>query len=87
MEIPVEEVFLSIPIKINFIIINKVTVELNTSVTVSVTYLNEEKIPVNHYSLKYFFIFEGEKYSQWGNDDNYLLDLVMNEIGVIPILM
>lgn len=87
MQIPVEEVSLSIPIRINFIIINKVTVELNSSVSVSVTYLNEEKIPVNHFSLKYFFVFDGEKYSQWGNDDNYLLDLVMNEIGAIPILM
>ena len=32
------------------------------------------------------FLIEGEEYKEWGNDDNYLENLIFKKLGLIKIL-
>ena len=53
---------------------------LNKSAMFKVFFLNNE-FP-NNDSIKYVQI-EGSEYEYWGNDDNYIFDLILNKLGLV----
>jgi hypothetical protein len=57
-----------------------VQVQLGESATVRVSFYeeNEEFTPLD---CKVFLI-QGEEYKAWGNDDNYIKDLVFTKLGI-----
>jgi hypothetical protein len=52
---------------------------LNSHVTLHVTFLNADGNPVKNEMVK----IEGSEYSAWGVNDQYLMDLVMQKLGLV----
>ncbi len=59
--------------------IRVMSVELFTSVSVVASLFNNESLIDNK-----FFKIEGEEYNNWGNSDQYLVNLVLNKLGLTP---
>lgn len=53
---------------------------LNKSAMFKVFFLNNEFS--NNDSIKYVNI-QGSEYEGWGNDDSYIIDLILNKLGLI----
>jgi hypothetical protein len=65
---------------INRVQIRVMNVELFTSVYVSVSLFNNESIIDNK-----FFKIEGDEYNNWGNSDQYLVNLVLTKLGLTQL--
>jgi hypothetical protein len=52
---------------------------LNSHVTLHVSFLNANGNPVKNEIVK----IEGSEYSAWGVNDQYLMDLVMQKLGLV----
>lgn len=65
---------------INRVQIRVMNVELFTSVNVSVSLFNNESIIDNK-----FFKIEGDEYNNWGNGDQYLVNLVLTKLGLTQL--
>jgi hypothetical protein len=65
---------------INRVQIRVMNVELFTSVNVSVSLFNNESIIDNK-----FFKIEGDEYNNWGNSDQYLVNLVLTKLGLTQL--
>lgn len=59
--------------------IRVMNVELFTSVSVVASLFENDKILDNKY-----FKIEGEEYNNWGNSDQYLVNLVLTKLGLTP---
>lgn len=59
--------------------INVVSIELNVSVSVSVSCYDAN----NCLSLTDFFVISGDEYNAWGNDDEYLKQLIASKLGLV----
>jgi hypothetical protein len=76
----VVEQTVNVPYLVDSFVIILGDLRLNESVAVGVQlYYKEERV--------YFtsFVITGEEYSNWGNDDNYLKNLVASKLGLTPI--
>jgi hypothetical protein len=76
----VVEKSLDVPYLVDSFVIILGDLRLNESVSVGAQlYYKEERV--------YFtsFVIEGEEYTAWGNDDNYLKNLVASKLGLTPI--
>jgi hypothetical protein len=65
---------------INKVHIRVMNVDLFTSVSVTVSLYNNESLIDNK-----FFKIEGEEYNNWGNSDQYLVDIVLTKLGLTPV--
>ena len=65
---------------INRVQIRVMNVELFTSVNVSVSLFNNESIIDNK-----FFKIEGDEYNNWGNSDQYLVNLILTKLGLTQL--
>lgn len=73
-EIAVINTITKITIQITNIIINK-------SVVLLVSFYDDKDKYISTLNLN----LEGEDYSNWGNDDNYLINYVSNKLNIQPI--
>jgi hypothetical protein len=62
---------------INNIQINILKVELFKGMTLSVNLLSNNKIIDSK-----IMTISGDEYSNWGNDDNYIINLVLNKLNL-----
>lgn len=62
---------------VNNIKIKIMNVDLFKSITICVSLLNNNK-NVDNKILK----ITGEEYTNWGNDDNYIINLVLTKLGL-----
>jgi hypothetical protein len=62
---------------INNIIIRIMNVDLFNSITVCASLFENTTLVDNK-----VFKIEGEEYSNWGNDDNYIVDLILTKLGM-----
>ena len=63
---------------INSIFIEVMNIKLFTNVSVMVSLFDiNENIIDNKY-----FVIEGEEYTNWASDDNYLVELVLNKLNL-----
>ncbi len=62
---------------INNIIIKIIQFELFKSITISVTLLSNTN-NIDNQLIK----ISGEDYTNWGNDDNYIIDFVLTKLGL-----
>ena len=63
-------------IKITHYQISRIEVNLGTSATVYILLYGENNEYIRHQMIN----LTSEEYSQWGTDDNYLLNLINNKI-------
>ena len=56
----------------------------NTSVTFAVGYLDGSGEYISSPLLMYNVTIEGEEYTQWTNNDGYILNLIFSKIGFTP---
>jgi len=76
----VVEQTINVPYLVDSFLIILGDLRLNESVSVGVQlYQGQRQV--------YFtsFMIEGEEYSAWGNDDNYLKNLVASKLGLTPL--
>jgi len=76
----VVEQTINVPYLVDSFVIILGDLRLNESVSVGVQlYYGQQQV--------YFtsFFIEGEEYSAWGNDDNYLKNLVASKLGLTPL--
>jgi len=76
----VVEQTMNVPYLVDSFVIILGDLRLNESVSVGVQlYYGQQQV--------YFtsFMIEGEEYSAWGNDDNYLKNLVASKLGLTPL--
>jgi hypothetical protein len=76
----VVEQSVNVPYLVDSFVIILGDLRLNESVAVGVQlYYKEERV--------YFtsFMIAGEEYAAWGNDDNYLKNLVATKLGLTPL--
>ncbi len=66
---------------INKVIIRVANIELFTSVTV-IASLFDQNILVDNKVFK----VEGQEYSNWSDNDQYIVDLVMTKLGMTPVV-
>ena len=66
---------------INRVQIRVLNVELFTSVSLAVSLFNNENVIDNK-----FFKIEGDEYNNWGNSDQYLVDIVLTKLGLTPVV-
>jgi hypothetical protein len=59
--------------------IHVVSIELNVSVSVSVSCYDSN----GHLSLTEFFVIDGIDYANWSNDDDYLKQLIASKLGLV----
>ena len=52
---------------------------LNKSVTIQVNVLDDTNTVINQFS----FILEGDEYNNWGNNDNYITNLIEKKIQAL----
>ncbi len=64
---------------INKVQIRVMNVELFTSVSVAASLFNNDSLIDNK-----FFKIEGEEYNNWGNSDQYIVNLVLTKLGLTP---
>ncbi len=64
---------------INKVQIRVMNVELFTSVSVAASLFHNDSLIDNK-----FFKIEGEEYSNWGNSDQYIINLVLTKLGLTP---
>lgn len=62
---------------INNVIIRIMNVDLFNSITVCASLFENKSLVDNK-----VFKIEGEEYSNWGNDDTYIVDLVLTKLGM-----
>ncbi len=65
---------------INRVQIRVMNVELFTSVSVAVSLFNNESIIDNK-----FFKIVGDEYNNWGNSDQYLVNLVLTKLSLTQL--
>jgi hypothetical protein len=63
--------------ELNSLYILDVNVRLDNTATVIALVTNEENLGV-----QYQLLMDSEAYSQWGNDDNYVINWVLNELNL-----
>jgi len=61
--------------------ISVIGVQLNSSATIGVRFFSGSGSCVSYKEL----VCEGEDYSNWGNDDEYLVNFVCGKLGVVII--
>ena len=62
---------------INNIQINILKVELFKGITLAINLLSNNKIIDNK-----IMTITGDEYTKWGNDDNYIINLVLNKLNL-----
>ena len=62
---------------VNNIKIKIMNIDLFKSITICVTLLNNTKNVDNK-----IMTLTGEEYTKWGNDDNYIVNLVLTKLGL-----
>ena len=76
----VVEQTMNVPYLVDSFVIILGDLRLNESVSVAVQlYYGQRQV---YYTS---FMIEGEEYSAWGNDDNYLKNLVASKLGLTPL--
>jgi hypothetical protein len=80
-KVPVEPYTLVKTNIINSIRINVNNIVLFTSVTVGVTLFDENSVPVDNRRL----VLSGTDYTNWSNDDTYIVDYVLNALGLTQL--
>lgn len=63
--------------------IDLVDLNFNTSATFEVSFFADVEQSIMNLVKKEIVIIEGQEYQAWKNDDNYIIDLVMNKLGLI----
>lgn len=66
---------------INKVIIQVNSIELFKSITVVARLFNNDTLVDN----KFFTIID-EEYANWGNDDSYIVNLILNKLGLTQVL-
>jgi hypothetical protein len=64
---------------INKVIIRIANIELFSNVTVIASLFDNDSLVDNK-----VFKIEGQEYSDWSNDDQYIVDLVLGKLGMLP---
>lgn len=64
---------------INNIIIRIINMKIKSYVNLSVMTMENNKLLSNH-----TFHLEGDDYNNWGNDDNYLIQYVLDKLHLTP---
>jgi hypothetical protein len=59
--------------------IKRITIDIGKSATIEVQLFSN-----NHLRDIRSLAMSGEDYLQWGNDDSYVINLAMKELGVTP---
>jgi hypothetical protein len=62
---------------INNVIIRIMNVDLFNSITVCASLFENKSLVDNK-----VFKIEGEEYANWGNDDTYIVDLILTKLGM-----
>ena len=79
--VPVVEKDVSLSYLVNSFEMNVIALELNTSVTVSANCLDRNST----FLFNKVFVIEGQEYTYWGNNDEYLKSVVASKLGLIPL--
>ena len=68
-----------IMVSLSDVILNSISIDYtNQTANISISILNpEEQIYTNR-----FIILTQEEYDGWGNDDNYIVDLLLSKLGL-----
>jgi hypothetical protein len=80
-DVPIQKAPLTKISQITNIKIRVVSLELFTSVTLSVLFFNDENNMVDNKII----ILEGSEYSNWGNDDNYIKNIVLSKLSYVSL--
>jgi hypothetical protein len=76
----VVEQTMNVPYLVDSFVIILGDLRLNESISVGVQlYYGQQQV---HFTS---FVIAGEEYSAWGNDDNYLKNLVASKLGLTPL--
>lgn len=81
MDVAIQEKYIITENKINSIGIKVVDYILNEKAKINVYFYEGEKI-VDVQEI----IIEGEEFSNWGSDDNYIIQLVLDRFGLDKII-
>lgn len=76
-DVPIQKAPLTKINQITNIKIRVVSLKLFTNVTLSVLFMNDENNIVDNKII----ILEGLDYTNWGNDDNYIKNIVLSKLG------
>lgn len=78
--VPVVESIINVPYSIDKFIMILGDLKLNESIGIGVEcYYQDRKV---YYTS---FLIQGEEYTAWGNDDDYLKNLIASKLGLIPL--
>ena len=76
----VVEQTMNVPYLVDSFVIILGDLRLNESISLGVElYYGQQRV---HFTS---FVIAGEEYSAWGNDDNYLKNLVASKLGLTPL--
>jgi len=76
-DVPIQKSTLTKIDQITNIKIRVVSLELFTNVTLSVLFMNDQNNMIDNKII----ILEGSEYTNWGNDDNYIKNIVLSKLG------
>lgn len=73
--------FTMTPTVVTNVIVSVVSLDLGKSVTMGVTYLDNNNRAVDRKHV----IIQGEEYDIWGLDDNYIINLALQNLGLARV--
>ena len=69
------------PTVVTNVTVSVISLDLGKSVTMGVTYLDNNNRAVDRKHV----IIEGEEYDVWGLDDNYIVNLALQKLGLARV--